>query len=92
MNKLTFFSSPTCHQCHDAKKWWKEIVESNPCFDYVIEDTDKSIEMAYKYKVMALPTFLVTDEGKELGRISGYVSKKIMQEFLNRHKVCMEVI
>jgi glutaredoxin len=91
MRVVTFFSSPTCHQCHDAKKWWNEIVEGNTCFDYTTEDTDKSIEMAYKFKVMALPTFLITENGVEIGRISGYVSKKIMQDFLNRHKVCMGV-
>jgi thioredoxin-related protein len=91
MRTVTFFSSPTCHQCHEAKKWWNEVVEGNTCFDYTVEDTDKDIALAYKYKVMALPTFLITEDGKEIDRISGYVSKKIMLDFLNRNKVCLGV-
>jgi glutaredoxin len=86
MRLVTFFSSPTCHQCKDAKKWWNEIVEGNTLYNYNFEDTNKSTEMAQLYGVIALPTFLITEDMVEIARISGYVSKKIMQDFLNRNK------
>jgi thioredoxin-related protein len=62
------------------------MVENNTFFDYSFEDTSKSLELATRYKVMMLPTFLITEEGKEISRVSGYVSAKIMQEFLNKNK------
>jgi hypothetical protein len=31
---------------------------------------------------MMLPTILITEEDKEVARVSGYVSRKIIQEFL----------
>lgn len=87
MRTVVFFSGAKCVKCKEVKKFWNEIVEGNTFFDFVVEDTDKSLDMARTFHVNALPTFLVTEEGKEISRLSGeYVSKKVLQDFLNRNK------
>lgn len=84
MRTVTFFSSPTCHKCKDALKYWNEITASNKDYLYMYEDTAKDLNLARKYNVMMLPTFLITEGDKEIARVSGYVSKKIIQDFLNK--------
>lgn len=87
MRLVTFFSGSGCVKCKSIKKWWNEVVVNHTFYDFRIEDTDESLEMAAKYHVASLPTFLITEDGKEIARCSGEVSKKTMEDFLNKNKV-----
>lgn len=84
MRTVTFFSSPTCHKCKDSLKYWNEISENNSDYIFAYEDTSENLDLAKKFNVMMLPTFLITEGGVEIARVSGYVSKKILQDFLNK--------
>lgn len=86
MKTVYYFSGANCVKCKTVKKFWNEIVAVNTGFEFKEEDTDKSLALAAQYKVMALPTFLVVEVGVEKARISGEVSKKILQDFLDKNK------
>jgi thioredoxin-like negative regulator of GroEL len=81
---VVFFSSPTCHKCKDVQKYWNDLVENNTGYNFKHEDTSVELVLAQKFKVMVLPTILIMDEDREVARVSGYVSKGILQEFLYR--------
>jgi len=84
---VIFFSGSNCVKCKSVKKFWNEVTEEMDTYSFCVVNTDIDLTDAYKYKVMALPTFLIVDtEGKEIARISGEVSKKILQDFLEKHK------
>ena len=82
MKTVIFFSSPTCHKCKDVQKYWDDLVENNTGYNFSYEDTSVSLDRAQKFRVMVLPTILICEGDTELARVSGYVSKGILQEFL----------
>lgn len=86
MKRVLFFTGANCVKCKEVHKFWNEVVEGNTMFNYTLIDTGKTLDEARKYKVLALPTFLVVDGEKELDRISGFVSKKLLEDFLRRNK------
>mgnify|MGYP001225760573 FL=1 len=45
-------------------------------------NTDEAPEIAAKYGIQAIPTLLIFQGGKEVGRIVGYVPKKTIEEKL----------
>ena len=45
-------------------------------------NTDDAPEIAIKYGIQAIPTLLIFNGGKEVGRIVGYVPKKTVEEKL----------
>jgi len=45
-------------------------------------NTDEAPEIAVKYGIQAIPTLLIFQGGKEVGRIVGYVPKKTIEEKL----------
>lgn len=45
-------------------------------------NTDDAPEIAAKYGIQAIPTLLIFNGGKEVGRIVGYVPKKTVEEKL----------
>ncbi|HOQ67733.1 MAG TPA: thioredoxin [Candidatus Atribacteria bacterium] len=45
-------------------------------------NTDEAPEIAIEYGIQAIPTLLIFNGGKEVGRIVGYVPKKTVEEKL----------
>ena len=48
---------------------------------FVKMDVDKSPEIAEKYNIQAVPTFLLISNGEEVGRKTGVISKSEMSSF-----------
>jgi thioredoxin 1 len=46
-------------------------------------DTQNENELAEKFEVMSIPTLILLDNGKEVGRLSGYVPKDRLKEILD---------
>ena len=82
MKTVIFFSGANCPKCKDVQKYWNDLVTENTGYNYQYGDTGKSLDLARKYKVMALPTILIIQGDKECTRMSGYLTKKIVQDKL----------
>lgn len=61
MNKVTVYSTPTCHFCHMAKDFFKEKGVEFEDFD-VSTDLTKRKEMVDKSGQMGVPVILIKDE------------------------------
>lgn len=73
MNKVTIYSTPTCHFCHMAKDFF---AENNVEFtDYnVAEDQEKRQEMLQKSGQMGVPVIFINDN-----MIVGFDKPKIQE-------------
>ena len=72
MNKVTIYSTPSCHFCHMAKDYFKE--KNVEFVDYdVSTDQEKRKEMITKSGQMGVPVIII---GNEL--IVGFNKPKIM--------------
>mgnify|MGYP003528264032 FL=1 len=73
MNKVTIYSTPTCHFCHMAKDFFKEKNVAFEDFD-VAADMDKRKEMIDKSGQMGVPVILIGDQ-----LIVGFNKPKIVE-------------
>ena len=61
MNKVTIYSTPTCHFCHMAKDFFKEKGIEFEDFN-VSSDLEKRKEMVDKSGQMGVPVILIKDQ------------------------------
>lgn len=69
---ILFFTADWCGDCVYIKPSMPEIETSFPDYQFVQVDRDEFIEVCQEWNIFGIPSFVVLDNGKELGR---FVSK-----------------
>lgn len=64
-----FFTADWCGDCRFIKPVMPEIEAEFPEFRFVEVDRDKFMDLAAEWTIFGIPSFVVTDQGKELGRL-----------------------
>ncbi|MGX7243771.1 thioredoxin family protein [Enterococcus quebecensis] len=64
-----FFTADWCGDCRFIKPVMPEIEADFPEFRFIEVDRDKFLELASEWNIFGIPSFVVTDQGKELGRL-----------------------
>lgn len=70
---VLFFTADWCGDCVFIKPYLPAIMEEFPELPFVEVDRDDYLIVCEKMNVFGIPSFIVVEEGKELGR---FVSKK----------------
>ncbi len=79
MKTMKYFSATWCGPCQTFKPVMNEI--SNEGYSVQFIDIDQSSALAQQYKVMSVPTVVIEENGTEVDRFVGSVSK---QQVLSR--------
>jgi|TARA_B100000029_G_scaffold246943_1_gene243866 thioredoxin 1 len=79
MKTMKYFSATWCGPCQTFKPVMNEI--SNEGYSVQFIDIDQSSTLAQQYKVMSVPTVVIEENGTEVDRFVGSVSK---QQVLSR--------
>ena len=86
-NKSTvlFFTADWCGDCVFIKPDMPDIVAAFPDFNFVEIDRDAYIDLCQQWGGMGIPSFIATDNGKEIGRFvnKDRKTKEEIIEFLN---------
>ncbi len=80
--KIVYFWSDLCGPCHVVGPQVEEIAESKSISLGKVNTEDEE-EIAESFSVRSLPTIILFEEGKEIDRIVGYVSKKDIEKKLD---------
>ncbi|MGX7150035.1 thioredoxin family protein [Enterococcus ureasiticus] len=64
-----FFTADWCGDCRFIKPVMPEIEAAFPEFRFIEVDRDKFMDLASEWTIFGIPSFVVTDQGKELGRL-----------------------
>ena len=64
-----FFTADWCGDCRFIKPVMPEIETEFPEFRFIEVDRDKFMELASEWNIFGIPSFVVTNQGKELGRL-----------------------
>ncbi|MEI5993692.1 thioredoxin family protein [Candidatus Enterococcus mansonii] len=80
-----FFTADWCGDCLFIKPVMPEIEASFPDFRFIEVDRDKFMELASEWTIFGIPSFVVTEQGKELGRLvnKNRKTKEEITSFLN---------
>ena len=76
MKKAKYFSAVWCGPCKVFKPIMKEL--SDEGYDIEFIDGDENRDLAVEYNIRSVPTTIVEEDGKEVGRIVGVKTKEEM--------------
>lgn len=74
MKTMKYFSATWCSPCKTFKPVMNEISGEGHSVEFI--DIDQSQDLAQKYNVRSVPTVVVEENGVEIDRIIGAVSKE----------------
>lgn len=77
------FSATWCGPCKMMVPVVEDVSEKHrgEYFFYSV-DVDSAEELAAKYNISVVPTFIVFSNGKELGRTSGFMEASELEDFI----------
>ena len=64
-----FFTADWCGDCRFIYPMIPKIEQEFPTFRFVEIDRDQFFELASTWNIFGIPSFVVTKEGKEIGRL-----------------------
>ncbi len=66
---VLFFTATWCGDCRFIKPALPEIEEAFSAYTFVQIDRDQFLPICEKWGILGIPSFIVVDEGKEVGRL-----------------------
>ena len=78
---LVDFYADWCGPCRMFGPVFEETSKEND-FSFVKLDVDKYSDIARKYGVMSIPTIILFENGNEVKRFTGFMSKEEFVDFL----------
>jgi len=84
---LVYFFAPWCGPCKLMHPVIEELMEVYKDKNIIIGEVnvDENSELAEKYGIMGIPTFIFFKEGKEIDQFSGYRSKDEISSLIDKH-------
>lgn len=78
--EILAFQAKWCHPCHQMEPTLRELEKQG----YVVKriDVDINPKLADKYAVKGLPTYVILKDGKEKGRVEGFIALKLFLKLL----------
>lgn len=64
-----FFTADWCGDCVYIKPVMPEIEAAFPNYQFVQVDRDEFIDLCAEWNIFGIPSFVVTNQGQELGRL-----------------------
>ncbi len=85
MLHVLYFTADWCNPCKKVKPIVEEI-NKDSITKFQIIDVDLEMELAKKFEIRSVPTFILLESGKEIKRITGAQTKGQLEEFINYEK------
>ena len=85
---VLFFTADWCPDCRFIKPARPEIEQDFSDYTFYEVDRDENIDLAAELNVFGIPSFIVYDNGKEIGRFvnKDRKTKQQVEDFLNNLK------
>lgn len=85
---VLFFTADWCPDCRFIKPAMPEIEQDFSDYTFYEVDRDENIDLAAELNVFGIPSFIVYDNGKEIGRFvnKDRKTKRQVEDFLNNLK------
>lgn len=81
------FSATWCGPCRMMVPVVEDLADKHKSdYTFYSIDVDSAEDLAAKYNISVVPTFVVFCEGKELGRTSGFMEAEELENFINSLK------
>lgn len=75
MRKVLMFGANWCSPCRASKPVFNSLKETKPEYEYQIVDVDENHDLATKFDISSVPTFIVLENETVVDKIVGNVMK-----------------
>jgi thioredoxin 1 len=79
MKHIFYFTADWCHPCKKTKPIVEELNRELADTKFQIIDVDLEGELARKFEVKSIPTFIVVKDGKEIHRTTGAKTREQLE-------------
>ena len=82
MKSILYFTADWCQPCKKVKPIVEDLNREHFPGIFQIIDVDIETDMVETFKISAVPTFILFDDGRESSRVTGVQSKQSLLEFI----------
>ena len=86
MKTVYYFTADWCQPCKRTRPIVEELNREQTVAIFRIIDVDDTFELARKFEVKSVPTFILIDDQKEIDRITGGQTKESLENFINEKR------
>jgi thioredoxin-like negative regulator of GroEL len=90
MKNVFYFTADWCSPCKKTRPVVEELKKEG--FQFQMIDVDYEQLLAKQFQVKSIPTFILLEDGKELGRVTGAQTRTELENFINYEKTIQENI
>ena len=84
MKHVFYFTADWCGPCKKVRPIVQELIQDGYSFQIIDVDIEK--ELAQKFEISSVPTFILFKNEKSIKRISGLQTKNQLESFINDEK------
>jgi thioredoxin 1 len=83
MKTVFYFTADWCGPCKKVKPIVEELNREQTSASFQIIDVDMEMELAKKFEIRSVPTFILIKDGVETNRLTGAQTKNQLEDFIN---------
>lgn len=82
---ILFFHADWCADCKFIEPKLPELVAEYPDFEWISFNRDNNMDIAVELEIMGIPSFVIIENGKEIGRLvnKDRKTKEEVETFIN---------
>jgi len=85
MSHVLYFTADWCNPCKKVKPIVEEI-NKDSVTKFQMIDVDSEVELAKKFEIRSVPTFILIKNGTEIKRTTGAQTREQLEAFINYEK------
>ena len=82
MKQVYYFTADWCGPCKKVRPIVDELSRDQAEVKFQIIDVDSEGELARRFEVKSIPTFILIEDGKQINRITGAQTKTDLEKFI----------
>ena len=90
MSHILYFTADWCGPCKKVRPIVEELNRDQSYAKFQVIDVDSEQELARKFEVKSIPTFIFIKDGIEINRLTGAQTREKLLEMLKNEKISEE--
>jgi thioredoxin 1 len=82
VKQVYYFTADWCGPCKKVRPIVDELSRDQAEVKFQIIDVDSEGELARRFEVKSIPTFILIEDGKQINRITGAQTKNDLEKFI----------
>ena len=82
MKQVYYFTADWCGPCKQVRPIVEELNRDQLEVKFQIIDVDSEGELARRFEVKSIPTFILIEDGQEINRFTGAKSRNDLENFI----------